>query len=802
MTQTAPPAENKVLVRHVVQTGLRGKWILVASLLLFIGLAVAYLYWKEPVFRAETTVIIDSDAGGEVMGLPVGAYQDVLVEVEILESLDLAKRVAATMLEDLGAGGIEAPRADWPAVVAASDPVLTQVALAQELQDRIDVEQARREVGVVRIFARSEFPREAQYIANAYAAEYAARNLERAREQATGVRSFLEGQIDSRQADLTEAEEELRDYQEREGAIALDEEVAALTRRMADTQARRDQAAVELQVVQSELASLRRQVEEIEPNLYERVASGVENEIVALQREIAEREALVELRYARNPELRGNEQTVPEFAREIREIEALRTEVSMRARRLVDEVLATGGLDPDMARRLGDGAGLTGALANVSRLRQQIADKTIEASGLRARIRVLDSRIGRDQQEFNRIPRQSVALAGLERARRSQELTYDWLQERYQEARIAEASEFGTVRVLDVAELPDEPVEPRPIYILALATLLGLAVGLTGVFGREVVDERLRQPDELRRLGVPVAGVIPDLKRVSGERRRMRSATAPEVVTITAPQSAAADAFARVAMSVEMGSNGRPVQTVLVTSGTNGDGKSVVASNMAVTMAAAGHRTLLLDLNAWNPSAHRMLGTPAVPGVSNVLYEGRLVRESVHGTDVDGLYVLPLGDIDVSNGHFLASPDLRAMVGYLRKSFSRIVIDAGPLLTAGRTVALSHLADAVLVVLRAGETQQADLREAMDLLDQARAGNTYAVLNGFNARQAYGYFNDRSYYGRFGSGREKRLGPAAGRAVMRSRPAPFRPVFQNGNGGAHAAPQPGAPAQAGIYRPA
>ncbi len=761
------------------QTLLRGRWVLIGCLVFFVGIVAAYLYLADSVYRAETSVIIETGGRGDVYDLAgVTAYRDILVEVEILESLDLAKRVAGRLLADLSRTASDSASAPvsstWPVFEEAARPTVTLVSLARVLQDRIDVEQVRREVGVVRIGARSKLPEEAQYIANAYSGEYASRNLEMSRSEAAGLKAFLSGQIADRQTELVAAEDALQQYQEQEGAIALDLEVRALTDRMADLQSRRDQAQVEQQVVQSELVSLGEQVDRIEPNLYDRVSSGVENEIVALQNEIARREAEVEFKYARNPELRGNEEQDPDLAREIRELGALRTEVAIRARRLVDGVLATGGIDPDMARRLGDGAGLTGALANVSRLRQQITDKTIQASGLRARLRVLRSRIAGNQSEFDRIPEQSVRLAGLERARKSSEMTFDWLQQRFQEARIAEASEFGSVRVLDSAELPEDPIEPRPLYLLALSIMLGSALGLVFVFGRDVVDERLRQPDEIRRLGFTVAGVIPDLRRVS-RRNGRRSLSAPELVTVHQPRSAAADAFSRVAMSVEMSATGRPVQTVFVTSGTTGVGKSVVAANLAVSMASAGHRTLLIDLNAWNPSAHRMTGTPPVPGVSNVLYEGKLVRESVHQTEVEGLYVMPLGDIDVASGHFLASPDLMAMINYLRRSFARIIIDGGPLLTAGRTVALSSSADAVLVVLRAGETRHADISEVMELLDQAGSGTRQIVLNAFNARQAYGYFGDRSYYGRFGSGADKRLASApGGNGLLRTRPAPAR----------------------------
>ena len=160
-------------------------------------------------------MIIETSGRGDVYDLAgVTAFRDILVEVEILESLDLAKRVAGRLMADRDRADSASVSSTWPVFEEATDPTLTLVSVARVLQDRIEVEQVRREVGVVRIGARSTLPAEAQYIANAYSDEYASRNLEMSRSEAAGLKSFLGSQIGDRQQELVDAEDALQLYQE------------------------------------------------------------------------------------------------------------------------------------------------------------------------------------------------------------------------------------------------------------------------------------------------------------------------------------------------------------------------------------------------------------------------------------------------------------------------------------------------------------------------------------------------------------------------------------------------------------
>lgn len=714
--------DQRFLIRHIALTLVRGWWIVAITLAITVGAAVAYLVWSDPIYRAETTVIVDTDrrTSGALDLVGLGAYRDVLVEVEVLRSLDMARRVASR-LEAMRAESA-ASVASWPIFRVDAPAQSTTATLARAIQDQIDVDQVRREVGVIRIGVRSSWPEEARRIADLYAEEYARRNLDASRSDAALLKTFLDEQMDSRSAELAATEAAIQAFQETENAVPLDREADQLASRLAELQSLEDQAQVEYDMVKAQLSALREEAERIEPNLYGRVASGLETGIDALQRDIADREVAVETKYARNPGLREDPTVDPELVRDLTTLAGLRSEVNDRARRYVDEVMSTGGIDPTVVGRLGQGASVPGALANISRLRTGITEKSIEASGLKARLAVLQSRIRRYEQDFERIPRQTRELASLERARRSGETTYEWLQQRYEEARVAEQSEFGYVRVLDTADTPVDPVAPRPVYTLALAVMLGLIVGLLIVFGRETLDDRPRRAEDFNRIGLPVAGVLPEA-HVGRDRA---DGTSPS----HRGRAEMAAAYVRIATLLDLGSGTTgPPQLILVSSVSPGPDSAAVAANLAMAYAQSGQRTLLLELDADAPSMHDRLGLPAAPGVSNVLLEGCLARDAVFAAPGSGFYVMPFGDLDVGSRLFPPIEMAAALLTYLRRSFSRIVIDAGSIMPTTRMVAMVPHVDSVLLVAEAGNTRAAEIEEVRGLLARAGTPAVHTVLS-------------------------------------------------------------------------
>lgn len=750
--QAAPSTGAGPVFRFLLQTLLRHRGTLVLIPALVLGLVLLYLLTATPVYEASSSVIVNQpdDRPPMVDLTGLAANRDLMVEVEVLRSQDLARRVAARLLQH---GAVPAcPDSTLPLLQENGQALRDTSVLVARLGEAVTADQVRREVGVLRVTARSTCPAEAALLANLYTEAYANRNLAASREEATRLRTFVEEQLAAQGENLRNVEGSLQAYQEREDAVALDQEVQQLTGRMADLQAQRDQSQVELRMVEAEVASLQNELARIEPNLNQRVSSSLEHEISQLQTEIADREVRVESKYARNPTLRDNPSLDADLVTLLQEIGALKAQVDERSRRYTDEVMAAGGIDPALAGRLGEGANVSAALANASRLRRQINEKIIQANGLRARLGVLGQRLGQYEGEFQRIPSQARNLAALERERQRVAATYQWLQERHQEARLVEQSQFGSVQLLDRAVPPREAVEPRPFYSLVLGSLMAVILALLVIAVRELTDHRIRRPETLRQMGMPLLGLIPSL----GRRMQVRPTAAPlapALVLHHQPMTEEAEAYLRVLAGLELSSVAPRLQTVLVTSPRSGEGKTLTAANLAVGMARAGRRTLLLDLNLLHPATHPLFGERLAPGLTNVLKGQAQMRASVRKTAVDNLYLLPAGDADTGGAAILASRDLEALLAYLRHHFERVVIDGGALLTTGNALALTAHSDAVLIVFRAGHTTEVDVQETREVLAQINAPYTACLLNDFDAKAAFGTYNTQGYYGHYGSGR-------------------------------------------------
>lgn len=780
-TQAAPPAGAGPVFRFLLQTLLRHRWTLILIPGVVLGLVVLYLLTATPVYEASSSVIVDPpDDPSPIVDLTgLAANRDLMVEVEVLRSQDLARRVAARLLQQPGA--LACPDSTLPLLWDDGRTLRDTAAVVARLAEAVTADQVRREVGVLKVTARSTCPTEAALVANFYTEEYAHRNVAASREEATRLRAFIEEQLAVRGEALRDAEGALQTYQEREDAVALDQEVQQLTGRLADLQAQRDQGQVELRMVEAEVASLQTELARIEPNLNQRVSSSLEHEISRLQNEVAAKEVEIESKYARNPHLRSDPSRDAELVQRLQEVAALKAQVDERSRRFTDEVMASGGIDPALAGRLGEGANVSAALANASRLRRQINEKTIQANGLRARLGVLGQRLGQYEGEFQRIPSQARNLAALERERQRAATTFQWLQERHQEARLVEQSRFGSVQRLDQATTPREAVEPRPFYSLVLGSLMAVILALLVIAVRELTDARIRRPETLRQMGLPLLGLIPSLdRRLRLAPRPPTARLAPSLVLHHQPMTEEADAYLRVLAGLELSNAGPRLQTVLVTSPRRGEGKTTTAANLAVAIARAGRRTLLLDLNLLYPGTHPLFGERLSPGLTNVLKGQAQMRASVRKTAVDNLYLLPVGDAETGGAALLASRDLEALLAYLRHHFERIVIDGGALLTTGNALALTALSDAVLIVFRAGHTTTVDVEETRTVLGQINAPYTTCLLNDFDARAAFGTYNTQGYYGHYGSGQA--LPPVAERTpamvlpALLPKPEPAKPL--------------------------
>jgi capsular exopolysaccharide synthesis family protein len=329
----------------------------------------------------------------------------------------------------------------------------------------------------------------------------------------------------------------------------------------------------------------------------------------------------------------------------------------------------------------------------------------------------------------------------------------DLLDTRIKEVRL-NSQDAGSlsVNVLAPARVATLPSKPKKSFVLAAAGLLGLILGSGLALLRDYRDRRIRSVEEgATLLGIPILGMIPQM------RTDLTVAGRGQIVHRD-PMCEAAEAYRTIRTALHFGATSA-VKCVLVTSPTPGDGKSVTASNLAIAMAQAGHRTLLIDADLRRPTQQLSFEVNATAGLSTVLAGICSLQEALYETPVEGLSLLPSGPVPINPSELLSSTGFAAFVQMVSDNYDRVVIDSPPVLPVADTKAIAALADAVLLVVRIDKSDRKASALALEGLQSVRANVFGWVANDMSIMKQVGY---AGYYGNYyGQGGQGKLGTRA-----------------------------------------
>jgi non-specific protein-tyrosine kinase len=203
------------------------------------------------------------------------------------------------------------------------------------------------------------------------------------------------------------------------------------------------------------------------------------------------------------------------------------------------------------------------------------------------------------------------------------------------------------------------------------------------------------------------------------------------LVTLEAPRSAPSESYRTIRTNVQFSTLDVPIRTVVVTSPGSGDGKSTLAANLAVTMAQAGKRVLLVDSDLRRPTLHQVFGVSNRVGLTTLLLDETLELDDVAlDTHVPGLQILPSGPQPPNPSEVLGSRRMRRVLDQMRARADVVVLDSPPVLAVADGLVLAALADAMLLVVRSGHTRRATALRAKEQLDRVEARLLGVVVNG------------------------------------------------------------------------
>jgi succinoglycan biosynthesis transport protein ExoP len=281
--------------------------------------------------------------------------------------------------------------------------------------------------------------------------------------------------------------------------------------------------------------------------------------------------------------------------------------------------------------------------------------------------------------------------------------------------------------VISDATRPSAPSSPNHMVDLIVATVIGLMVAAGTAFIRDRFDDRLRAPNEFDEFGAgPVLAVIPAVRHRGGDARN-------RLVMARSPESGAAHAYQDLRTLVFRAAAQRYAKTLLVTSPA-GDRQTLVAANLAIALATAGQRTILVCADLRWPHGHELFGEFNAGGLASVV-EGRgSVADALRPTDVKGLQVLPAGSLEGDYGAALHSPALRQAMRRLSAAADFVVIDAPPALAGADTGALAELVEMILLVGDARRTTRRQVSATVDQLRHVSAQIIGSVVDNFGRR--------------------------------------------------------------------
>jgi capsular exopolysaccharide synthesis family protein len=307
-------------------------------------------------------------------------------------------------------------------------------------------------------------------------------------------------------------------------------------------------------------------------------------------------------------------------------------------------------------------------------------------------------------------------------------------------AELLEPTNVQVGQVVQPASLPLQPVSPDHVRTGILALMAGLLLGVGVAFLRERLDDRLRSRIDLEEhIGAPVLAVV---HKVPSWRRRAET----PLVTVTEPRSAASEAFRTLRTSLLFAASQRDAKTLLVTSPHAGEGKTATSANLAVVLAQARKRVLLISADLRKPRLHRFFDIPNDVGLTSVLIGEAKPWEVVADVGMEHLKVVPSGPVPGNPAELLGSDAMGRLLGQFRDVADFVILDSAPALVVADALTLAPFVEAALFVADAEHTTRSAVIHARNQMEQVNASIIGAVLNNFDPSKAKSSPYYYSYY--------------------------------------------------------
>jgi polysaccharide biosynthesis transport protein len=683
------------------------RWTAATSFLLVVVGIMLYTFTTTPIYEARTRLLIEADNPNIIsfkevideQGAKADYYQ---TQYNILQSRILARKTLERLSlwdnQYLGQPAIEpgffarlfkGTRADHPATAAAAaGESIEQSRAIDRFLANLTVSPIRNS-RLVDLKFRLPDAELASRVVNTLAKNYIEQNLEYRFGASKEASDWLGERLKENRSQVEQAEAALQRYREQNDALPLENRESIIVQKLSDLSAAVTQAKTERfqkQAVFSQLQSLREGGAALDT--FPAILSNT-----YIQQQKADL-AQLQSQYTQLSEKLGERHP---------EILKVQSAIQMAQNKLDGEV---GKIVQSVRNEY------TAALAKENSLIGALNQQKVEAQAMN---------------------RKSIDYSVLERDVQSSKQIYESLLQRAKETGISSELKTTNIRVVDQAEQPRHPVTPRKMLNLVVAVLGGLIVGLCLAFFFEYVDSSIKSPDEIRTyLGLTTLGMVPALnpKAMKGREPLINTGVPPNF----------AEAFRSMRTNVLFAAADEGARSLVVTSTGPGEGKTMVAANLAIGFAQAGQRVILIDADMRRPRVHQIFGQKQEPGLSNLMVGHAVASTTICKSGVPGLWLLTAGRIPPNPAELLGSRRFKEFIALLSQHFDAVIIDSPPIMAVTDSAIVASAASGVIFVVGAEMTSRQAAKVAIEQLQNGRPRFFGAVLNRVELeRNAYYY---------------------------------------------------------------
>lgn len=716
--------QDEIDLRDLLRVIVKRKWTIITIMAIIVSIVFFKTFTAVPIYEATIRLIIDRE-NPNVVSLPevvtVDASADYyLTQYEIIKSRKVAREVIGQLQLKNSEEFFPKPKeglipdikrswadttSSWknaiveltssgdqsgPETPEAYEPISD---LVSQFIDRIEVNPIRSS-RLVDVSFRAKSPAMAAKIANTLANVYVSQNLEIKLEAAKDAVDWLHHQIEAERKKVEETEQAVLRYKEENNIIT-------------------DFSSDNEKITAQKLAQLNTNVVDAES---ERVEA--------------------ETRYQQAMALEGNPEmldSIPEVLNNelIRQIKAMEVDLYKKMSELSKKY---GQNHPRMKA-------IDSELQMVQKRKAQEVNRVInslksEYKVALAREQSLKGALARQKLESLELNQKAIQYGVLKREAESAKHMYELLIKRFKETTLTEDMKTGNIRIIDRAEVPKTPVLPRKRLNIILAFLLSLMMGTFLAFILEFFDNTIKIPEDIKNhLDIPFLGAIPTIEKDKHSDNHFQ----PDLVMMQMPKSIASEAYRGIRTNILFSLLKDEQKVILVSSAGPGEGKTVTVINLAITMAHAGNKVIILDCDMRRPTVHKRFGFSQHRGISDILVSRAKIRDALMKTEIPNLHILPSGTIPPNPSEILSSPGMTQLMSALRGHYQYILIDSPPLMAATDAAVLVQFSDGVILVIRAGEMQKGVIQNGLNILRSVNANALGAVLNDVD-------MDEKSYY--------------------------------------------------------